>query len=401
MTKRYIPFGGYWSTPFARWQGSFADLHAVEFAAHVARLELEKRRLSPKIFDYGVLGLTIPQHHTFYGLPWLMGMVGAPRVPGPTIAQACATSVRSVAAAADEIARGAATTALVVTADRTSNGPHIYYPRPSGPGGTGDHENWVLDNFSCDPFANVTMTETGENVARKWEIGTAEQHELVLCRSEQYQEALAEDAAFLKRFMPLPFDVPDPRFRKTVATLPGDEGVHPSTAEGLARLRPIVDGGTITFGGQTHPADGNAALIVTTEERARELSQDPAVSIRILAFGQARAETAYMPEAPIHAAKSALDAAGFGIEKVDAIKSHNPFAVNDLVFAREMGVDVMTMNNYGCSLIWGHPQGPTGLRGIIELIEELALRGGGVGLFHGCAAGDTAMAILLKVESAR
>lgn len=55
------------------------------------------------------------------------------------------------------------------------------------------------------------------------------------------------------------------------------------------------------------------------------------------------------------------------------------------------------MNNYGCSLVWGHPQGPTGLRAIIELIEELALRGGGVGLFHGCAAGDTAMACVLKV----
>ena len=60
----------------------------------------------------------------------------------------------------------------------------------------------------------------------------------------------------------------------------------------------------------------------------------------------------------------------------------------------------MTMNNFGCSLIWGHPQGPTGLRGIIELIEELALRGGGVGLFHGCAAGDTAMAVVVRVEEA-
>ena len=55
------------------------------------------------------------------------------------------------------------------------------------------------------------------------------------------------------------------------------------------------------------------------------------------------------------------------------------------------------MNNYGCSLIWGHPQGPTGLRAVIELIEELVLAGGGYGLFHGCAAGDTAMAVVLRV----
>ena len=82
---------------------------------------------------------------------------------------------------------------------------------------------------------------------------------------------------------------------------------------------------------------------------------------------------------------------------MDAIKTHNPFAVNDEVFAQEMGTDAMAMNNYGCSLIWGHPQGPTGMRSIIELIEELVLRGGGYGLFTGCAAGDTAMAVVLQV----
>ncbi len=74
--------------------------------------------------------------------------------------------------------------------------------------------------------------------------------------------------------------------------------------------------------------------------------------------------------------------------------------MSDLASARELGADVMTMNNFGSSLIWGHPQGPIGLRGIIDLIEELALRGGGVGLFHGCAAGDTAMAVVVKVEEA-
>jgi acetyl-CoA acetyltransferase len=72
--------------------------------------------------------------------------------------------------------------------------------------------------------------------------------------------------------------------------------------------------------------------------------------------------------------------------------------VNDCIFAREFGVDVMTMNNYGCSLIYGHPQAPTGMRAIIELIEELVLRGGGLGLFQGCAAGDTAMAVVLEVS---
>ena len=75
--------------------------------------------------------------------------------------------------------------------------------------------------------------------------------------------------------------------------------------------------------------------------------------------------------------------------------------LNDIVFARELGIDPMGMNNYGSSLVWGHPQGPTGLRSVIELIEELVSRGGGYGLFSGCAAGDSAMAVVLQVDDRR
>ena len=105
-----------------------------------------------------------------------------------------------------------------------------------------------------------------------------------------------------------------------------------------------------------------------------------------------------MPVAPVPASQQALAAAGINIKDVKAIKSHNPFAVNDIIFSREMGVDLDNMNNYGCSLIWGHPQGPTGMRGIMEMIEELVITGGGYGLFQGCAAGDSAMAVVIEVS---
>jgi acetyl-CoA acetyltransferase len=108
-----------------------------------------------------------------------------------------------------------------------------------------------------------------------------------------------------------------------------------------------------------------------------------------------------MPEAPIPATRQALDAAGTSIERMDAVKTHNPFAVNDVLFSRQTGYPLETMNNFGCSLVWGHPQAPMGTRGVIELIEELALRGGGYGLFAGCAAGDTAMAVVVEVADRR
>jgi acetyl-CoA acetyltransferase len=395
-----IPYGAYWSTPFARWQGGFANLHALEFAAHVARNELAKRGIEPQVFDYGVLGFSVPQQHAFYGLPWLAGLVGAGQVGGPTLMQACATGVRTLLAAAQEIEVGMASVALAVTCDRTSNGPHLYYPNPRAPGGTGAAENWVMDNFGCDPLGGHAMVRTAENVAAKHGIPTAAQHEVVLMREAQYQRALADDSAFLKRFMTLPFAVPAPGYAKTAGTIDGDEGVSRSTPEGLAKLRPVLEGGTVTYGGQTHPADGNAAIVVTTRERARELAADARVAVRLRGFGLARAPLAYMPESTVPAAQRALDQAGRGIHQMDAIKTHNPFAVNDLYFAKQTGVALASMNNYGCSLVWGHPQAPMGTRAVIELIEELALRGGGWGLFTGCAAGDTAMAVVLEVADA-
>ncbi len=399
--KAEIPYGAYWSTPFARWQGAFAHLHSLEFAADQTRKELERRDISASAIDHGVLGFSVPQAHSFYGLPWVAGRAGLPHIAGPTIMQACATGVRALLASAQEIEAGLCTTSLTLTCDRTSNGPHLYYPNPKGPGGTGAHEDWVMDNFSNDPLGGHAMLQTAENVAAKHQITTAQQHDVVLMREQQYRDSQVDNYAFQKRYMSLPFGVPDAAFKKTTATLESDDGIRFSSAEGLANLKPVVAGGTVTFGGQTHPADGNAAIIVAAPERAQELSQDKNIRVRLHGFGSARAALAHMPEAPIPAARRALESAGMSIEQIDAVKTHNPFAVNDVLFSRQTGFAIEAMNNYGCSLVWGHPQAPMGTRGVIELIEELALRGGGFGLFTGCAAGDTAMAVVLEVADRR
>ncbi|MEM7251991.1 MAG: thiolase family protein [Pseudomonadota bacterium] len=394
----YIPYGGYWSTPFARWQGSLANLHSLKLGAQVAQAELERRDIPLDALDFGVLVTTVPQAQCFYGLPWVTGMMGAPHVAGPTINQACATSARCLQTATEEIGRGDARAALVLTADRTSNGPHLYYPNPQGFGGSGETETWVLDNFSCDPYAQVAMVETAENVAAKHGYGTGEQHEVVLLRYQQYERA--RENGFHKRYMTLPFEVPDPRFRKTVASLDGDEGVFPTTAEKLDALSPVMPNGSVTLGGQTHPADGNVGMVVTDRNTARSLSTDAKIEIHVRGFGQARTDKAHMPQATVPAARRALDAAGVDISDIQLVTTHNPFAVNDLVFSRMLNFPLERMNVAGCSLIWGHPQGPTGLRSVIELIESLVDAGGGLGLFAGCAAGDTAMAVVVDVRSA-
>ena len=313
---------------------------------------------------------------------------------GPTLSQACATSARVIASAASAVELGSGERVLALAADRVSNGPTLYYPDPSGPGGRGVTEHWVWDNFNEDPHANVAMIRTAENIAARFGFSRRAQDELALRRQEQYAMALADGCAFQRRYM---VDV-EAGGKRRARTVSRDEGIRERTAEGVQALEPVLGNGTVTAAAQTHPADGNAGLLLGTAEQAGELAAGDAVSVQLLSFGEGRAEKAYMGMAPVPAAEMALADAGLGIDSIDAVKTHNPFAVNDLYFSMATGFDAGRMNNYGSSLVFGHPQGPTGMRLVLELIEELALKGGGYGLFTGCAAGDTGAALVLKVD---
>ena len=340
-----------------------------------------------------VFGWTIPQPEIFYGAPTVAARLGGVGLTGPMISQACATAAASIAHAAATFEAGDPGLALVVLADRTSNGPHLTYPAPSAPGGTPIAENWVMDNFRRDPWAGKAMVETAEAVATEEKITREEIDDATALRYDQYARSLADDRAFQRRYM-VPIEIGG---KRGVANLVDEDvGVHPTTREKLRELAPVSPGGVITYGSQTHPADGAAGLIVTTEERARALGAEGVA--RILSYGTARVEKARMPRAPLPAARAALEAAGMSFAELDAITTHNPFAVNDVYFSRHSGVPIDKMNVYGSSLVYGHPQAPTGGRAVAELIETLRLRGGGLGLFTGCAAGDTAAALVVRLD---
>jgi acetyl-CoA acetyltransferase len=222
---------------------------------------------------------------------------------------------------------------------------------------------------------------------------------LTLRRYEQYRMALENDRTFQKGYM---FPAEVRLSRKATKLVEVDEGVTVSTKEGLAALKPVIPGGILSFGSQTYPADGNCGLVVTTREKARELGADPSVRIQVISYGYSRERPGYMAAAPVPASRMALEGAGLTIKDIRTIKTHNPFIVNDLNFGKQMGVDPfgtkeLGFNNYGCSMIYGHPQGPTAGRLIIEGIEETVQKGGGYFLWTGCAAGDTGGAIILKV----
>jgi acetyl-CoA acetyltransferase len=396
LTKAYIPYKGYFSSPFARWQGSMANEHAIVLAAETAKRWLAEKNLDPKVFDYFYLGMTVHQLQGFYGGPWAAAMTGAVGVPGLLVSQACSTSTVAIYSAAMGVESGLFSAPFCLMTDRCSNGPHAVWPNPGGPGGQVISENWLMDNFNKDPWAGQAMITTAENVAKEEGITRKECDEVALHRYRQYQDALANDREFQKRYM---YPVVIKLSKKQTLMLDADEGIMETTAEGLAGLRPVLPEGVHTFGAQTHPADGNCGIIVAARDQAKKLSADPAVEIQVVSYGYARVKPAFMAAAVYPAAQMALDRAKIKAKDVKTIKTHNPFAANDVFLARKLGVDVMNgMNNYGSSLIFGHPQGPTAGRLIIEGIEEVVMKGGGYLLFAGCAAGDTAAAMVLKIS---
>jgi acetyl-CoA acetyltransferase len=397
FTKAYIPYGGYYSSPFCRWQGSLQNENSIVLGASTARKWFLSRNLDSTIVDYMYFGMTVSQHRMLHSHNWAAAMLvdNQKRLPGLFVHQVCTTSAICIYLGALNIEAGIYNTAFALMTDRCSNGPHTIWPNPPGPGGEVISENYNMDNFNYDPNSGCKMVQTGENVAK--EIGaTREEADAVTYRRyEQYLDGLKNDRAFQKKYM-VPVEVK--LSKKKTVIIDQDEGVTPCTQEGLAKLEPVEPGGIHTFGSQTHPADGNCGVIVTTLEKAKELSADKNIEVQVMSYGFARVKQGFMPSAPAPAAKMALERAGITVKDIQTIKTHNPFAVNDLCLAKELGVDVMTLNNFGSSLIFGHPQGPTAGRLIMEGIEETVMKGGGYMLWAGCAAGDTGGAMVLKIS---
>lgn len=388
-----IPLGFAWSSPFVRWQGSLADVSSNDLAVMVTGDALRQRKLEPASLTHLVVGQTIPQNDSFYAPPWIAGRIGAPHLTGALVHQACATSVACLTQAAATVETAPDSVVLALGTDRLSNGPLVIYPTSNGIGGTPAVERWVLDNFEADPATRLPMHATADAVAREAGFTRAQADDMTLQRYAQYKASLADDRAFQRRYFQ-PVVLKDRKGERRVET---DEGIHPYSADGLARLRPVTEGGIVTGGNQTHPADGCAGAVVCSMDRAKALAKGAGVA-RIVAAGLARAEPARMPKASTLAAKAAVARAGISFEDIAFITTHNPFVVNDLWLCRETGFPSERVNPFGSSLIFGHPHAATGLRCIAELLEALRQRGGGYGLFTGCAAGDSGAAIVFRVD---
>ncbi|MCX6153141.1 MAG: thiolase family protein [Candidatus Kapabacteria bacterium] len=389
--KAHIPYGTWGASYFPAWQSSpLAEVNIGQFAGEAMAYIMGKRKVPMNSLDYLVSGSTIPWHWKFWGSPFLASCAGQ-RVPGYHLEQACATGLKAIFAAAGAVQGGLANVSGVLTFDRTSDSPVGVFPERRSYERTVALSD-VWDNFGFDPATGGAMIATAGNAARKHKIDRKEVDELTFLRYKQYFQAL--DSGFLAKVL-VPLEVLNLQ-GKVMGKIDSDAGVRSISLEALHSQRELDT--CVTSGTQTHASDGMATMLVTTKEKARELSSQPDIDIQIIGLVEARALPSLMAEAPAMAVKKLLQQTGLTMNDIAVVKDHNPFAVNDAIFAKELNYDWHNMNKTGCPLVWGHPQGPTLTRLSIEALQETVDLGGGYALVFGCAAGDVGIAGIFKVS---
>ena len=385
-----IPYGTWGSSYFPAWQTSaLAEVNIGQFAGESMNRILGLRRVPKSELDYLVIGSTIPWHWKFWNAPLVASCLGE-RVPGYHMEQACATGLQAALLAGNEVQSGYDVVG-VLTFDRTSDSPVGVFPERRA------HERTqaladVWDNFGFDPATGNAMIATAGLAARKYKIERSEVDEVAYLRHKQYFDA--KRSGFLDRVL-VPLEVLNVQGRP-LGRIDDDLGVREHTLAGLRAMNELDT--CVTGGAQTHASDGMACLLVTTKEKARELSPRPEIDIRFVAKIEVRTNPSLMPEAPAFAVQKLLEKTGLTMGDMAVVKNHNPFAVNDAIFSKLLEYDWSCMNKTGSSLVWGHPQGPTLTRIMIEALEEAVDLGGGYVLLFGCAAGDVGIAALLKVS---
>jgi len=389
-----IPYGCWGASYFPAWQTSaLAEVNIGQFAGESMNRILGLRGVPAETLDYLIIGSTIPWHWKFWNAPLVASCFGR-RIPGYHLEQACATGLQAVLAAGAQVDADGGDVVGVLTFDRTSDSPVGVFPERRAYERTFALSD-VWDNFGFDPATGKAMIATAGAAARKYKLDRREVDDLSYHRYEQYFEAKA--SGFLEKVC-VPLDLLNVQGRP-LGRIDDDTGIRKLTMDGLRAMRELDT--CVTAGGQTHASDGMATLLVTTEGKAAELSTRPEIDIRFVARTEVRTNPALMPEAPSFAVQKLLAKTGMAMADMAVVKNHNPFAVNDAIFSKLLDYDWKDMNRTGCSLVWGHPQGPTLTRSLIEGLEEAVSLGGGHVLLFGCAAGDVGIAAIFTVADRR
>ena len=312
-------------------------------------------------------------------------LAGLPEsVAGVTVNRLCASGLSAVISACHAVAAGDGELFVAGGVESMSRAPLVRARPDYGDDTEYDTQlGWRFPNQRmAELFPLESMGETGENVAERWHVSREEQDAFAL-RSQRRWAAAAEAGRFDDELV-------------AVDDLARDEHPRPDTsAEKLASLQPVFrEGGTVTAGNASGINDGAAALVIASEEKARELGVEPLGAF--VGSAVAGVDPRVMGIGPIPAVRKLLERTGVGVDELDLVELNEAFASQSLVVIRELGLDDEKVNVNGGAIALGHPLGMSGARLVVSLLHELGRRGGTYGLATLCVGVGQGQAALFK-----
>jgi acetyl-CoA acyltransferase 2 len=382
-------------TPMAEYNGSFADLSAIELGAHAARALIERLGVEAGEIDHAVVGNALQTSpDAIYGARHVALKAGLPKeVPALTVNRLCGSGIQSVISGAHLVLAGDATTCLVGGMENMSQTPHVIWGARRGfKLGQGKLEDLLMVAL-FDSYCGCYMAQTSNNLSKDFGISRADQDEFALL--SQRRAAAAWESCRMSQEV-VPVEVGKGKRAKRIER---DDHMRPeSTMEELAQLPPAFDKeGFVTAGNASGIVDGAAMMLLTTAERAQERGWKPLG--RILGWSVVGVEPSRMGIGPAPAIRALLARQGMQLGDVDLLEINEAFAGQILAVIRDLGLDVEKLNVNGGAIALGHPLGATGTRLLITLLKELRRRGGGVGVASACIGGGQGIAMLVESMS--
>ena len=395
MAKKVV-LAGACRTAIGKMGGQFGNTPAVELGSIVIKEALNRAGVKPEQVDEVMMGCVIQASQGQNVARQASIKAGIPNeVPAFTLNVVCGSGLKCVNEAANMIMAGQAD---IVVAGGMENMSMAPYALKKARFGYRMNNSTIIDTMVndalWDAFNNYHMMITAENICDQWGL-TREELDEFAAKSQQKAVAAQEAGLFDDEIVPVPV-----KQKKEVVMITKDEGPRPGTTpETLAKLKCCSgkEGGMVTAGNASGINDGAAAIVVMSEEKAKELGVKPMATFVAGALGGCAPEI--MGIGPVPATKKALKIAGLTIDDMDLIEANEAFAAQSVAVQKELGFSSDILNVNGGAIALGHPVGASGCRILVTLLHAMQKRDVTYGLATLCIGGGMGCATIVKKEA--
>ncbi len=382
-------------TAIGSFGGVLKDSSTAELGSTVVKEILSRTKVDPKLVDDCIMGNILSAGQGMNISRQVAIRSGLPvETPAFTINRACGSGVQTIALAAQAIKAGDADVIIAGGVENMDLAPYYlknarYGYRLSAP------QDGIVDGMLCDGlmdvFNNYHMGVTAENLAEQYSITREEQDEFAYKSQVKCKTAMDEG-----KFEDEIVTVMVPQRKGDPIEFKADEHPRETTIEGLSKLRPAFKkDGTVTAGNSSGINDGAAAVLVTTDEKAKESGIRPTASI--ISYAVAGVDPSIMGIGPVPAMQKALDKAGLSLQDIDLFELNEAFAAQSLAVLRDMPIPQDKLNVNGGAIALGHPVGASGTRILVTLLHEMKKREDAkLGLATLCIGGGMGIAMIVE-----